>query len=277
MNTTDAPLGIRYGMPFAEYLAVPAMSNSGLKLHRKSAAHWMAGRDPDETPRDSLRRGSLLHTLVLEPEHFGARYIVKPDGMSFATKDGKAFRDAVPAGVEIVSADECRAAQRQAANLRAVREVGALLGAGLSEVSFFWIDEATGIPCKGRADWVFSSESGAILLDLKTCEDASPEGFARACARYGYHMQAAWYSDGWRQATAQGSLQQEQTVLGFVFGAVESGWPHVASAYMLDDESIEKGRAECRRLLAQHAECLRTDTWPGYVSTVTPITLPAWA
>ena len=270
MNAPFNALGACYSMSFAEYLASPAMSNSGLKLHRKSAAHWMAGRDPAEKPSDSLRRGTLLHTMALEIEHLGARYIVKPEGMNFATKEGKAWRDAVPSGVEIVNADEYRAATRQSTNLRALPEVGALLSNGHAEVSFFWIDDATGIPCKGRADWVYRSPAGVVLLDLKTCEDASPEGFSRACARYGYHMQAAWYSDGWRAATGE-------NVLGFVFGAVESGWPHIASAYMLSDEDTEKGRAECRRLLAQHAECLRTDTWPGYVSTVTTITLPAWA
>lgn len=277
MTTTETPLGIRYGMSFADYLAVPAMSCSRLKLMRKSPAHLWAGEDPNAEKKPSLRRGSLLHTMVLEPAEIGARYIVKPQGMTFATKEGKAWRDAVPAGQEIVSHDEFRAARRQADALEALPEVAGLLCGGMAEVSFFWRDEATGLLCKGRADWVFSREPGAILLDLKTAEDASPEGFSRACARYGYHMQAAWYSDGWRQATAQGALQQEQPVLGFVFGAVESGWPHVAAPYMLDDEAIDKGRAECRRLMGRYADCLDSDRWPGYVESIAPLALPAWA
>lgn len=266
-----APLiGAISGMSFKDYLAEPAMSNSGLKRLRKSPAHYMAGDDPEAEPKDSLRRGSLLHTLVLEPETFTQRYRVKPDGMTFATKDGKAWRDAVPGGVEIVSAAEMRAAKRQATNLRGLPEVAALLGSGESEVSFFWIDPVTGEPCKGRADWVYRTDAGVVLLDLKTTEDASESGFSRACARYGYHMQAAWYSDGWQQATGE-------HVLGFVFGAVESVWPHVAAPYMLDDDAMERGRAECRRLMDLHAQCVAAGRWPGYVESIQPINLPAWA
>ncbi|MEY4429141.1 MAG: hypothetical protein RLZZ182_1830 [Pseudomonadota bacterium] len=267
---SDVILGARAGMSFADYLAVPAMSNSGLKLLRKSPAHYNAGQDPDAEQKASLRRGSLLHTLVLEPEALASRYMVKPAGMTFATKEGKAWREQVPTGVEIVSADELKAATRQAGALRALPEVGTLLANGQAEVSFFWIDHLTGVHCKGRADWVYRTDAGVILLDLKTTEAADPASFARACARYGYHMQAAWYADGWREATGD-------NVLGFVFGAVESTWPHLAAPYMLDDESTDKGRAECRQLLNLYAQCVAADRWPGYVEEVAPITLPAWA
>lgn len=258
------------GMSFKDYLAEPAMSNSGLKRLRKSPAHYVAGDDPEAEPKDSLRRGSLLHTLVLEPETVTQRYRVKPDGMSFATKDGKAWRDATPTGVEIVSDAELRAAKRQAKHLIDLPEVAALLGSGQAEVSFFWTDRATMVPCKGRADWVFRTDAGVVLLDLKTTEAADPDSFAKSCARYGYHMQAAWYSQGWEAATGE-------SVLGFVFGAVESAWPHIAAPYMIDDAGHEKGRAECRRLLDLYAQCLESGRWPGYVETIEPINLPAWA
>lgn len=272
MNAHDTWLkvGTRPGMSFSDYLAANAMSNSGLKLLRKSPAHFKAGYDPDAEQKPSLRRGSLLHTLALEPETLAARYRIKPDGMNFATKEGKAWREETRAGVEIVTAAEHKTAKRQAANLRAVPEVAALLGEGQAEVSFFWVDDLTGTLCKGRADWVYRTNQGVILLDLKTTEDASPAGFAKACARYGYHMQAAWYSDGWKAATGD-------EVLGFVFGAVESNWPNVAEAYMLDDEAFDKGRAECRRLLNLHASCTAANHWPAYAETITPLSLPAWA
>jgi exodeoxyribonuclease VIII len=267
---TELILGARMGMSFADYLAVPAMSNSSLKLMRKSPAHYMAGQDPDAQKVASLRRGSLLHTMVLEPHTLAERYRVKPEGMTFSTKEGKAWREAVPASVEIVSHDEHKASTRQAAKLRAVPEIAELLSAGQSEVSFFWIDPLTGVHCKGRADWVFRTPSGVILLDLKTTECADKQAFAKSCARYCYHMQAAWYSDGWREATGD-------DVLGFVFGAVESAWPHIAAPYMLDDEAMDKGRAECCQLLNLYAQCVATDKWPGYVESIESITLPAWA
>lgn len=257
-------------MSFADYLAVPALSNSGLKLLAKSPAHFAAGQDPEAEQKASLRRGSLLHTLALEPEAMADRYRVKPDGMTFTTKEGKAWRAMTPDCMEIITAAELRTANRQAANVRAIAEVAALLGSGQAEVSFFWRDQLTGAPCKGRADFVFRTTGGVILLDLKTTEDASPAGFGRSCARYGYHMQNAWYCDGWQLATGE-------PVLGFVFAAVESGWPHAAAAYMLDDEAQAKGRAECRRLANLHAMCTESGRWPSYSEAISPLSLPAWA
>jgi hypothetical protein len=273
MNGADIPLGVVRGMPFKDYLAVPALSNSGLKLLAKSPRHYAASLDPerpDAAPSDALRRGSLLHTMVLEPHEFAHRYRVKPEGMSFATKDGKAWRDATPTGVEIVSEDEHKAACVQARNLRALPELAALLGSGESEVSFFWIDEATGVHCKGRADWVFRCPSGVVLLDLKTTEDATAEAFGRSCARYGYHRQNAWYCDGWTAATGE-------PVLGFVFGAVESAWPHDAVPYMLDEQALTKARAQIGELLQLHAHCMATGHWPGIANEITTLSLPAWA
>lgn len=270
---SELPLGILRGLPFCDYLKVPALSNSGLKLLDKSPLHLQASRDParpDAEPSDALRRGSLLHTMVLEPNTFAARYCVKPEGMSFSTKDGKAWRDAVPAGVEIISAAEHQASIWQARNLRTLPEIAALLGSGEAEVSFFWFDQRTGTYCKGRADWVFRTPAGVVLLDLKTTEDATPAAFARSVARYGYHRQAAWYSDGWTQATGE-------PVLGFVFGAVESAWPHDAVPYMLDDEAVTKARAQIENLLDLHAQCESAGEWPGIGREITTLSLPAWA
>lgn len=274
MKHPDAPLGVVRGMPFRDYLAVPALSNSGLKLLAKSPRHYAASFDPerpDAEPSDAMRRGTLLHTMALEPHAVAQRYRVKPAAMNFTTKDGKAWRDATPAGVEIVSEAEHRAACVQARNLRQLPELAALLGAGEAEVSFFWLDEETGVHCKARADWVFASASGGVvLLDLKTTEDATPEAFGRSCARYGYHRQAAWYTDGWRQATGG-------DVLGFVFGAVESAWPHDAVPYMLDDAALAKAREQIAGLLQLHSQCERTGHWPGIASEITTLSLPAWA
>jgi hypothetical protein len=273
MNAADLLIGMRRGMPFSEYLKVRALSNSGMKLLAKSPLHYAAQFDPERPAvesSDALRRGSLLHTLVLEPHEISHRYRIKPEGMNFATKDGKAWRDATPAGIEIVSEAEHRAACVQARRLRALPEVAALLGSGEGEVSFFWLDEETGTHCKGRADWVFRSPAGVVLLDLKTTDDATPEAFGRSCARYGYHTQSAWYSNGWTQATGE-------PVLGFVFGAVESAWPHDAVPYMLDEQALTRARVQIAALLELHSHCTATGHWPGIASEITTLSLPAWA
>lgn len=270
--TPDIPLGILHDLPNADYQAAPALGSSGLKKLAQSPAHLQAMRDParpDDGPSDAQRTGTLAHCLTLEPDRFSARYAVKPAGMKFSTKDGIAWRDA-HANFEIISTEEHVAAQRQAAAVHALPEVGALLRVGRPEVSAFWRDADTGVLCKCRPDWVAPAGPGVILLDLKKTQDASPAGFARAVARYRYHLQAPWYVDGY-------SIASGKPVLGFVFVAVEEEFPHAAAAYMLDDDAMERGRAECRRLLALYRECAERGDWPGYPNTIQQLTLPAWA
>ena len=183
------------------------------------------------------------------------------------TKDGKAWRDAQTR--EIVEDVQMRTALAQAAAVRALPDVAALLGDGYGEASAFWIDEATGELCKCRPDWVSPAGDGVILVDGKTCQDASPEGFGRAVANYAYDLQAAHYAEGFRLATGL-------RVYGFIFAAVESAWPHAAAAYMLPDDWLDAALIERRRLIDLYAKCRRENRWPGYGSQLRQLVRPRW-
>ncbi|HDR9290581.1 TPA: PD-(D/E)XK nuclease-like domain-containing protein, partial [Burkholderia multivorans] len=45
----------------------------------------------------------------------------------------------------------------------------------------------------------------------------------------------------------------------------------------LDEESLESGRTKYRKNLRTYAECMRTNTWPGYSTGIDIIRLPQWA
>jgi exodeoxyribonuclease VIII len=291
----NAPRELRLGlvrdMPAEEYHATRAMSAGGLKRMRQSPAHFygqvLSPNKPPEKDSKAKANGTLTHCLLLEPHEFDARFTVVPDdapsrpsirqrkaakpsdGTVAAIAWWDAF-DAANAGKIIVEPDALAAAKAQAAAVRAVPDLAALLAEGYGEASCFWIDEETGELCKCRPDWTNPAGDGVILVDGKTCRDASPEGFGRAVWNMGYHLQAAWYADGFEKATGQ-------HVHGFVFAAVESDWPHVAMPYMLGDDVLAAARRENRRLLNRYAECKRTGIWPGYGSAVQLINLPKWA
>lgn len=274
MNAPESlPLGLVRDMPPERYHATHAMSAGGLKRMKRSPAHFYGLQlDPNRPepgdPTPAMKNGTLVHTALFEPDQVAARYVVKPEGMNFSTKDGKAWRDAQT--LEIVEDVQMRTALAQAAAVRAVPDLAALLADGYGEASAFWIDPETGELCKCRPDWTSPAGDGVILVDGKTCQDASPEGFGRAIWNMDYHLQAAWYSDGFEAATGL-------RVHGFVFAAVESAWPHVAAPYMLGDDVLEAARRENRRLLNRYAECRRTGVWPGYAPAIQLINLPAWA
>lgn len=267
-------LGLHHDMPNGVYHAVPALSASGLKKLARSPRHYYGALlDPqrpaaEETP--SMLAGTLAHCAVLEPGQMEKRYVVRPPGTDLRTKEGKAWAAAVDPALTVITRDQNDTAWRQARAVRALPEVAALLSKGQPEVSAFWVDDETGELCKCRPDFVSPAGEGVILVDVKTCQEASPTGFARAVANYAYNLQASWYSRGYQCATGQ-------QVLGFVFACVEADYPHAAAAYMLDDAALEKAAAENRRLLNLYAACKATNTWPGYPDTIQPLSLPAWA
>jgi exodeoxyribonuclease VIII len=67
-----------------------------------------------------------------------------------------------------------------------------LLAGAERELSLFWTDARYHVPCKARYD----ARNHGLVMDLKTTQDASPEGFARQAANLLYHCQAAHYFSG---------------------------------------------------------------------------------
>jgi hypothetical protein len=149
---------------------------------------------------------------------------------------------------------------------------------GVAEYSGYARDPNTGILRRVRPDfWRFDG----IVVDLKTTEDASPEGFARSIANYGYDMQHAYYLDTLDLAIQQNVHYDEfdnypPSAKQFVFVVVEKKPPHAVAVYVLDDESVALGRAKYHNALATYSECDLTGNWPGYGQGVQMISLPQW-
>lgn len=258
---------------------------SGLKLMLKSPAHfahWVA--DP-EADKDSaaLDFGRAFHCATLEPDTFERAYCVlpadapqrptaamlnaaKPSPSSLERQAWWKQWDADNAGRMILSESDYDRARFMADSVRAHPVARGLLVGGEREVTFRWVDEETGVSCKARADLY---AGGEFLMDLKTCRDASHEGFARAVASYTYDLQAAHYVEGIR-ANGDG-------IKWFVFLAVESEPPYVCQPYLLDSNAEQRGYALRRRAITRQALCLKENRWPGYSDKLEQITLPAWA
>ena len=158
---------------------------------------------------------------------------------------------------------------------------------GYAEQSVYWRDPTTGLLCRCRPD--FWRVDG-IIVDVKTTDDASAEGFARSIAKWRYHVQAPYYLDG--IAAMQDQMRdpfQRQYFANFmappkafVFLAVEKsacvvdGTALGVGVYVLDNESMEFGRVEYSQDLATIARCTESGAWPGYGDKIQPISLPRW-
>lgn len=141
---------------------------------------------------------------------------------------------------------------------------------GKAEQSVYWTDKETGELCRCRPDWW----PGNLCVDLKTTDDASPLGFAKSIANYGYDTQDAFYTDG---LEAVG-----KPVRALLFLAVEKtahvveGQSFGVAVYQLDEASRALGRAKYRADLNLFAQCVKSGKWPNYGDAIQPISLPQW-
>lgn len=249
-------------------------SKTALDLVRKAPAvykAWVDGTlDDDEEESEALIFGGMLHCAVLEPERFYREYVVAPDFGNCTYKDNKAARNAwraENAGRKEVTAKQYRMIQGMADSVRRHPIAGKLFTGGEAEVTLSWVDEATGLRCKGRADYYKGSVRCAT--DLKSTMDASPSGFRKSVANFGYHRQDAIYR--------QGFAAIGKPIDYFVFVAVEKVEPYLVGLYTLDADAINRGHNSIRKDLETMAECLRTDNWPGYSPGPIELDIPPWA
>jgi len=284
--------GIRHDVEIEAYHAMVGISKTGLDNINRSPAHYYAlHRDPlRPTPKDRAGQleGTLAHCAILEPHVFGQRYVVIPSNAPRRPTEAqwnaaKPSPDSVNAmawwrdfnslnqGKTVITGHQYEVAMRQADSVHRLHDIHDALTRGMPEVSAMWVDPQTGVLCRCRPDWVARyGPRAVVLLDVKTYADASAHEFRRQVARKRYHVQDAFYSDGYQAASGD-------AVMGFVFVAVESEYPYAASALMLDDRSRAQGKTDYRRNLDTYAECLLRGTWPSYSQEVQLIDLPAWA
>jgi len=249
----------------ADYHADPAISASQLKEISRSPYHyWSRYLDPDRSPTiatSAMKLGSLTHCCVLEPDQVSARYGITPDRRSNAGKALAAEMEA--SGIEAVTAQEMEQALAMAASVRSNSTAALLLSDGAAEQSFWWDDVSTGLKCKCRPDWL--SADGATIVDLKTCQDASPTGFAKAVANFGYQIQAAHYLAG-------------TLATRFVFVAVEKTAPYAIGVYELNTEALIHGSIARHNALQIIQDCKAVNSWPGYTDGgIQTLQLPGWA
>ena len=248
----------------AEYHAADGISKSDLDLIHKSPAHYKAARHED-TP--ALRFGTAFHCAVLENDRFNETYtIVEGDRRTKVVKDS--IKDAEAAGKIILTADDFNALMGMSQAVFKNPICAALLRGSLKEHSVF--GELDGVRVKCRPDG-WNAEKG-VLFDLKSTEDASPEGFARTVAKYRYHVQDAFYRHVVASAT-----NCDADDLSFIFVAVEKKPPFAVALYQLDELAALQGWVDAREDLRTYRYAETTGKWNGYSPRIETLSLPRWA
>ena len=266
-------VGIHAGISFVQYQGIDAVNNSLLKMFRQTPAHAHYKMTHPEEDTESLRLGDAVHVAILEPARFEREYIKSPkfDKRSNAGKAAAAEWIEKHGDQAAILPDEWDWACAMRDSVWAHPLASELLkGAGQNEMTALWIDKETGLLCKARPDRFTNYRGWSVILDIKTTSDpATPEGFGRACAKYLYHWQAAFYLDGLNTLAAHKRR--------WIHLVVEKEPPYCIALMELDDSALEEGRQQYRRALALYAECMKKNEWLGYPVGVEGMDIPRWA
>lgn len=251
------------------------ISSSGLRMYLKSPAHYKHYELHGEDTNKAFVMGSLYHTALLEPEKLGDDYelaINRPEidkGMtSKMNKEWKVWCEGQ--GRSVIDEETWKTIEAMKTRLRENEQIGKLIDKGMNERSYY-IEDYKGVRVKVRPDKVTKH----AIIDFKTTDNASTEGFTRTIFKYGYHIQAAMYLDVLKEF--EGNNRQ------FVFVVQEKKEPYAYQLFRLSKEVIDYGRQECERLLEIHKECVEKNEWKGYEyfneiseQGVQEIVLPSW-
>ena len=275
--------GVYYDMPASVYHAQHDwLSWSRMKylLPPSTPAHFKASLRQGEERKRTFDLGKVVHTLTLgdgdEYEVVQALNKAKEtyDARDYVPVSAQADRDRIYAEGKVpILRCELDDAQAMATAVRDHPTAGALLNqSGRPEVSLFWVDEATGVKCRARVDWLPDAQEGRrlVIADLKTAVNASVQEFSSAAAKFGYFGQRQHYIDGIRALGIDADP-------AWVFVVVEKSDPWLVNvAQYVTPEDLRLGRKavdHCRRL---YRDCLAADDWPGYGTGVNTIEIPSY-
>ena len=259
-------------MTNAEYHAADGLSRSALWEFRKLPAYYhyryLSGEYIASPETEALALGTLVHTMVLEPQEVEARYYVMPK-VNRSTKVGKAMHAACVSeanGRTLVNEETHAQAFLMSKNLiDAMTEQGIKLygSQALREHSIFWQHEPTRLNLKARPDALCAP----LMIDIKTSLDASYRAFQGSAWKEGYYLQAAMLMEACKAV--------DEPCDAFCFAVVEKKPPYATALYMLDDSALEYGQKLLSQLLEEYKICMNTNNWPSY--GVKMLLAPTWA
>ena len=252
-------------LPFDQYLAIEAASNSFLKDMRRSPAHARYKEAEDYDTR-SKEIGSAIHMALLEPDRFHEHYLIADaDDRRSAKYKGLAM-DVGGARVLTISEHKRILGMQDSAyqNKRFAKIMGM---PGSNELTVVSRDPKTGMPVKIRFD---RKPDQPIAMDLKKCQDARGSEFVKAITNYLYYMQVAFYTDVWFWETGE-------KLKSFPIAALEEKAPHGLVMHDLDDVALILGRKHYREALDSYARCMESGVWPGYEDDSECTSVTSWA
>ena len=269
-------IGIYPNLSNEQYHAHDSISRSKLMDFSISPyQYWAMHLNPDRPEKkvtDAMEFGTAFHTWMLEQDNFKKQFYVKPEPVLLKDSGREAYeaykellKELSSNGRHCLSQDQYDCILDMYKALIDHNQAHELIwGAKAYEQSYFWQDKESGLLVKARPDILHSN----MIVDLKTCASASPQAIQRAIVDGGYHTQMAMIRDGIREL-------EGRDIPNCILVCVEKTYPYAIGIYIIDEQALEIGRLEYKRLLLNLVSCIKSNSWPGH--EIQTINLPRWA
>jgi hypothetical protein len=255
---------MRLDMTNEEYHARPEISSSDVKaVALKSLLHWKNKVYKSSTAFDL---GTAVHAMLLEPDK---DLVMRgpEDRRGNRWKEMKLAADID--GKTLLTESDFDLAQAMATAVYQHQAASAFFRYPdmIAEGSFFVDDPQTGVKLKCRPDGFIASIG--MLFDIKTTQDASPEGFPRDVRKYGYDLQASFYRRVMRLHTGGDGME-------FYFICVEKEAPHAVCVHTLTEDYLAAADLKVTETLHKIANAEAANDYPSGWPLCNVIDLPRW-
>ena len=262
--------GILRNQSATDYHSAAGLNSTKIRNLLTSVQYASYRETMPETTK-SLSMGEAVHTAILEPMRFKREYVRGPNARK-GSKEHSGFL-AANANKTILTPkeyDDCVGMDLAVQNHPTAGPM--IRDATQDDIEVSVYSEMQSVPVRCRCDVLL----GNTIIDVKSTKDASPEGFARAIAMHGYHIQAAFY----RMVLM--TRHEIDSVGPFRFIAVQKTAPYLVGVYELDQESLDHGFKQVNRAIQRFKENRESDslrlkqTHDGYGAGVKTISIPQW-
>lgn len=272
---TPLPLGISHGVPLEQYRADPGINQSLLKQFgcARTPAHFRYELTQPRKDTPSLRIGNYLDCAI----HGTAEDVARRFVVWEAERRGNAWKDfkAAHPGKEILNAKEADTAADCALALARHEDTQRIIAACQKQICVIAEHPVHGIRLKALLDLKpdrsrCSDQLWPYIFDVKTSEDASPEGFSDWCYTWGYDIQAYSYI---KVCEYVGEMIQ-----AFGFIVVETNPPHAIKIHFINRGSAVYNNAEAKfeEWLPKFEKCRKENSFPGYGDEWSEILFKPW-
>ncbi len=255
-----------------------SISSSSLKLLTVSPYTYLAELKKKQNgivtlPTKSMKFGTIVHMMLLEPLEFKKRFVIAPkfDMRTKIGKEGKQLFDLeCPEDAVVMNAEEYDDFMGVIEAILNHGEARNIFVEGVTERSGFYRDPITGILCRIRPDFISTSDNLNMFIDLKTAKDSSYRGFQSQVWSLRYDLQLAMYREGIKEIT--GNYPQ---ISAWV--VVENKYPYEVAIYPFDQKDLETSTLWYRHCLDKLAYSMKTNNFHQRQITNENMVLPHYA